>query len=125
MMGLRGRTKALPALQLTAVGAGAACLSGWAALALTGLSAGAISSCPDPGAVSGLVKSINTSLGCDIAAGNAGYPVTGYIAFRGAASTTYLLIDVYQTLPNSTAQLYFGNYTLNLTSVTGTSSNGS
>jgi len=124
MLGLRGRAQALPGLQLASLAAGAACLSGWVALSLSGLGAAAVSACADPGAVTGVVKSINTTDGCDTASGNAGMPVTGYISFHGTANTTYSLVDVYQTLPDSSAQNYSGAYVLDLTSLLGTSTNG-
>jgi len=128
MMGLRGRPKGLTSIQLSAFAAGAVCLSGWGALSLSGLSVGASGPCTpyDPTKLAaGVYKNINTTDGCDQAAGNALYPISGFIAGSGlTANAKYTVYDIYQTLPDKDAQVYYGAYTLGLVPTVGTATDG-
>jgi hypothetical protein len=129
MLKLRGRASSLQGLQLAALGIGSACVSGWVALSLTGIGGAAAGACtaPDPNSApsGGVIKSINTTAGCDVADGNALYPVTGYIAVNGlTANTTYSLLDIYQQIPANTAQVYFGAYSVTLTPTVGSATDG-
>jgi hypothetical protein len=129
MLKLRGRASSLQGLQLAALGVGSACVSGWVALSLTGIGGAAAGACvaPDIHGVpnGGVVKSINTTDGCDVAGGSALYPVTGFIAVHGlSADTTYSLLDVYQQIPANGALVYSGAYNVDLTAITGTATDG-
>jgi hypothetical protein len=121
MFRLRGRAKSLPGLQLAALGMGSACLSGWVALSLSGVSGAAIVvPCVAPSVPSsGLVVSINTSLGCDVTSGVADYPITGYV---GAASSGQLLLG-FEAL--SAHKFYWGTYVVSFPSCVVGSATGS
>src|SRR5579864_6533224 len=121
-------TNRLPLRRIGAVPATVGLLTiGFTSLFVTSTASPALATgaCTAPSGT-GLQKNINTSDGCDQADGQADYPITGFIAFTGAAAnTTYTLEDVYQTLPDSSAVVYSGAYVLALTCSTGSGTDGS
>jgi len=114
-MRLRGRARSLPGVQLAALGMGSACLSGWVALSLSGVSGAAIvtpCTAPSVPAAGAVVISINTSLGCDVTSGTADYPLTGYV---GVGSAGQLLLG-FEAL--SAHKFYSGTYVVSFPSCT-------
>ena len=110
--------------QVGAIALGTGCLSAWFGLALSGSSAVAAGVCTDPGVPgSGMVISINTTTGCDQSGGQALFPITGYVAAKEAASTTYQVFPGYEAL--SAHKFYWGSYTLSFTCTVGSGTSSS
>ena len=60
--------------------------------------------------VSDVQKNISTDQGCDVASGQADYPITGWLAYNPGAGTTVQLGDFYEGL--SAHKFYSGAYSL-------------